>query len=133
MFKSFIKGLVIGGGVFGSIALLNNKNTGDVNRQKVKDYSREVEGATRSLTQSIANLQNAFTDLADQSQTTLVSVQKSVSDISSSFIDRSEPQLMNLMHRVDQLKHDLKIAQDRLESAKARHVDEEPEDDENDD
>lgn len=117
--KAFLKGLFFGGGIFGLFALLHNPNTGAVNRKKLKDWAKETEMSTRSLTQNLKGLQNAVTELADQGNDTLLETQKSLTTLAANFIDSAEPQMLRLKNSIDRLKADLEDTEKKVAELKA--------------
>ncbi|MDO4681116.1 MAG: YtxH domain-containing protein [Aerococcus sp.] len=116
--KAFWKGLLFGGSVFGALTLLKNPNTGETNREKLKDWAKETEMATRTLTQNLKGLQNSLQELTNQGNESLLEVQKSLASLTADFIDSSEPQMLRLKNSLDRLKADLQTTEEKMAKMK---------------
>lgn len=114
----FITGLVSGALVGGSVALLKNPNTGKRNRELVKEYTNNLTDAALDMQGSIAQAQNAVTDLAEQGMSSAKIARDDIQKAIQDFQNTATPQYNAMQKKINQTINDLEKAQVKFQKNK---------------
>lgn len=109
--SKFLTGLVSGIAFGGGIALLKNPHTGKQNRERVKDYANNLSNAAKDMQGSIAQAQNAVTDLGKQGISSAKIARDEIGFAIQDFKRSAVPQFNEIQKKVTQLNNDLESAQ----------------------
>ena len=105
--KKFITGILFGAVAGAGYALLKTPHSGTENRQRLKNYLDDVTYATNDLTGSIAQAQNAVTDLAQQGISSAKIARDEITLAINDFNQSAAPQISEIQKQVAKLQSDL--------------------------
>lgn len=108
--KKFITGLLFGAVAGAGYALLKTPHSGTENRERLKNYFDDVTYAAKDLTGSIAQAQNAVTDLAQQGLSSAKIARDEITLALNDFNQSTAPQISEIQQQVAKLQHDLSAA-----------------------
>lgn len=116
--KKFITGILFGALAGASYTLLKTPHSGTENRERLKNYLDDVTYATNDLTGSIAQAQNAVTDLAQQGLSSAKIARDEITLAVNDFNQSAVPQISEIQKKVAQLQTDLSAADIRSNEEK---------------
>ncbi|MEY8370885.1 YtxH domain-containing protein [Aerococcaceae bacterium 50-4] len=105
--KKFITGILFGAVAGAGYALLKTPHSGTENRERLKNYIDDVTYATNDLTGSIAQAQNAVTDLAQQGLSSAKIARDEITLALNDFNQSTAPQISAIQKQVAKLQNDL--------------------------
>lgn len=108
--KKFITGILFGAVAGAGYALLKTPHSGTENRERLKNYFDDVTYAANDLTGSIAQAQNAVTDLAQQGLSSAKIARDEITLALNDFNQSTAPQISEIQKQVAKLQNDLSAA-----------------------
>lgn len=108
--KKFITGILFGAIAGAGYALLKTPHSGTENRERLKNYLDDVIFAANDLTGSIAQAQNAVTDLAQQGLSSAKVARDEITLAINDFNQSAVPQISEIQKQVAKLQNDLSAA-----------------------
>lgn len=108
--KKFITGILFGAIAGAGYALLKTPHSGTENRERLKKYLDDVTFAANDLTGSIAQAQNAVTDLAQQGLSSAKVARDEITLAINDFNQSAVPQISEIQKQVAKLQNDLSAA-----------------------
>lgn len=108
--KKFITGILFGAITGAGYALLKTPRSGIENRERLKNYLDDVTFAANDLTGSIAQAQNAVTDLAQQGLSSAKVARDEITLAINDFNQSAVPQISEIQKQVAKLQNDLSAA-----------------------
>lgn len=108
--KKFITGILFGAVAGAGYALLKTPHSGTENRERLKNYFDDVTYAANDLTGSIAQAQNAVTDLAQQGLSSAKIARDEITLALNDFNQSTAPQISEIQKQVAKLQNNLSAA-----------------------
>ncbi|WP_424349804.1 YtxH domain-containing protein [Latilactobacillus sp. 5-91] len=104
---SFSKGLLIGGLLGTTYALLTAKKTGLERQQAISHYLTDVTNQAQDVQINAINLQNTASQLSNEIKTTAVDSLADISDAVQTFSFEAQPRVAQISESIKRLTDDL--------------------------
>ncbi|MCE8501876.1 hypothetical protein FX991_06765 [Latilactobacillus sakei] len=105
---SFSKGLLIGGLLGTTYALLTAKKTGLERQQAISHYLTDVTTQAQTVQSNAVDLQNTAGQLSNEIKTTAVDSLADISDAVQTFSFEAQPRVAQISESIKRLTDDLK-------------------------
>ncbi|MCZ0717791.1 YtxH domain-containing protein [Aerococcus kribbianus] len=109
--KKFASGLIWGVLLGGGYALLKTPHAGKKNREIIKDYADNLSDAAHDMQGSIAQAQNAVTDLSQQGISSAKIARDEINFAIQDFQRTAVPQYNDMQKKINQFHNDMESAQ----------------------